>query len=66
MSTHLLDVLLFMIWDTVAVGVIKSVDKTEKAGKGELLITVCLRDWVTGCYLSLVVTKSAEKAAKKK
>jgi elongation factor 1-alpha len=51
---------------TVAVGVIKSVDKTDKSGgKGEFspcmhMIRICSRLFFS------TVTKSAEKAAKKK
>jgi len=48
---------------TVAVGVIKSVDKTERGGKGELQFTNIVDLVLTWLC---TVTKAAEKAAKKK
>lgn len=49
---------------TVAVGVIKSVDKTDKSGgKGEVPSIECR---LSSMLIALPVTKSAEKAAKKK
>jgi len=48
---------------TVAVGVIKSVEKTEKGGKGEFKFKCTVAVVLT---LLCTVTKSAEKAAKKK